>query len=334
MPRSHDGFIRLILVQPFVEHVARSGVDPRPALATLGLNQQMLLDPTATVHAEIVYGLCNALADLSRTPHLGSEVGQKFDLSTWPPIAAAATASTAVGGFLINYLMQVPQESSSVKHALTVQADRARYGVSRLVQTDNPPVQVDGFGIALHLRLLQMAMGSAWMPQDVLVETAYPQAVPRGFMGVRLARTEDPALTISFPSDWLNAQLELRASAGLPPPTAKEPDMSIVAALRSAARPLLWDGKLNARDLAQALGLDQRRLEAALRLHQTTAARELKRLKIEIAQQNLADTTLSISEIGQSVGYSDQSHFARFFRSQTGKTPQEYRLSRIAADRG
>ena len=327
MPHTQDGFIRLILVQPFVEHIEQRGFDPRPALATVGVSKKMLRDPSATVHAEIVYGLCNTLAGLSEISHLGCEVGQQFDLATWPPIAASAQATDRVDAFLYNYLMQVPQESSSVKHTLTVEAEHASYRVSRLVPTDNPPRQVDGFGIALHLRLLKTAMGPAWMPQDVLVETGYPEAVPRGFMGVRLARTETPSLTFSFPSDWLNAALNLRAKVGAPSAEAAEPDMSIVAALRSAARPLLWKDKLTAQDLAVALGLDQRRLEAALKLHQTTPARELKRLKIEVAQQALADLSRSIAEIGQSLGYADQSHFARFFRSQTGLSPQAYRRS-------
>lgn len=332
MPRTQDGFIRLVLVQPFVEHIERSGADPRPALATLGLSKQMLRNPNATVHAEIIYGLCNALAEQAEIPHLGCEVGQQFDLSIWPPIAAAAKASGKVGGFLANYLMQVPQESSSVKHTLIVEADRASYGVSRLVRTENPPRQVDGFGIAMHLRLLKTAMGPTWMAQDVLVETAYPEAVPRGFMGVRLARVENPTLTISFPPEWLKTDLKLRAKAETSPPATDEPDMSIVAALRSAARPLLWKGKLTSQDLARALGLGQRRLEAALRLHRTTPAREVKRLKIEVAQEALADDELSIGDVGLRLGYADQSHFARFFRSQTGQSPQEFRRSLEPSD--
>ncbi|WP_164658523.1 AraC family transcriptional regulator [Tropicibacter sp. Alg240-R139] len=327
MPSTHDGFIRLILVQPFLEHIERTGTDPRPALTTLGLSKQMLRDSNTTVHAEIIYGLCNTLAEQSEIPHLGCEVGQQFDLSVWPPIATAARTSDKVGAFLINYLMQVPQESSSVRHKLVVEADRASYSVNRLVRTENPPRQVDGFGIALHLRLLKTAMGPAWMPQDVLVETAFPEAVPRGFMGARLARTENPALTFSFPSEWLNAELKLRAKERALPPAKNEPDMSIVAALRSAARPLLWKDKLTSQDLSRALGLDQRRLEAALRLHQTTPAREVKRLKIEIAREALADESLSVGDVGHSIGYADQSHFARFFRSQTGQSPQEFRQS-------
>lgn len=328
MPRTHDGFIRLILAQPFVEHVEHRGIEPRPALTKLGLSKRMLQDPNATVHAEIIYGLCNALADLSDLPHLGCEVAQHFDLTTWPPVAAAAQKSDTVGGFFINYLMQVPQESSSVKHALQIDADRATYSVHRLVPTQNPPRQVDGFGIALHLRLLKAAMGPAWMPQEVLVETAYPKSVPRGFMGARLARTESATLTFSFPSEWLNSQLTFEAKPGAHVNAVAEPDMSIVSALRAAARPLLWKDKLTSQDIAASLGLSPRRLESALKLHQTTPAREVKRLKIELAQQALADPKQSVAEIGLSLGYADQSHFARFFRSQTGQSPLEFRRAR------
>ncbi len=325
MKQGSDGFIRVILVLPFVRYVEQQGKNAAPILKSMGLDTQMMQNPKATVHAEIVYGLCNALADLAETPHLGCQIGEKLDLSRWSPVAEAARQSRTVGEFLSNFLMRVPQETSAVRHTLTIEASRVTYTVKRLTQTQNPPVQIDGFGIALNLRLLHMAVGEGWFPEHVMFETAFPESVPRGYMGVRIARTETTDLAMSFPPEWLQFPLEIDVAPEALPKQYSEPDLSIIAALRSAAMPLMDNRSVGLHELSDALGLQPKSLEAALRIHKTTVSREIKGLRIDLAKEALANSSQTVSEIGRSLGYADQSHFARFFRSQTNQSPQQFR---------
>jgi transcriptional regulator of acetoin/glycerol metabolism/AraC-like DNA-binding protein len=53
----------------------------------------------------------------------------------------------------------------------------------------------------------------------------------------------------------------------------------------------------------------------------------LTRKRVERAQDMLAHTTLSLSEIAYAVGFSDQSHLARHFRQMFGVTPGQFRWS-------
>ena len=48
---------------------------------------------------------------------------------------------------------------------------------------------------------------------------------------------------------------------------------------------------------------------------------------LRTAKQLLADEELSISQVSQELGFEYPQHFVRFFKSQTGKTPSEYRRS-------
>lgn len=310
MTQVSDGFIRVVLVLPFVRYVEQRGKSAKPVLKALGLDARMLRDPNAIIHAEIVYGLCNALADYSGISHLGCRVGEQLDLVGWSPVAEAARQSRTVGEFLCSYLMRIPQETSSVQHALRVEADRANYTVRRLVKTHNPPRQVDGFGIALHLRLLNMAVGNAWAPEQVMIETAFPEAIPRAYMGVRVARTESPELALSFPTNWLQAPLNLDAAVETRTNPDGKPDLSIIAALRSAALPLMEKHPVRLHDLSEALGLEPKRLEAALRLKKTTLAREIRSLRVDLAKDKLSNSAQTVAQIGRSLGYEDQSHFA------------------------
>lgn len=51
----------------------------------------------------------------------------------------------------------------------------------------------------------------------------------------------------------------------------------------------------------------------------------IRKRRIEKAIQLLADPTLSLMDIAYLSGFSDQSHFTRIFKKQTGENPSEYR---------
>jgi AraC-like DNA-binding protein len=53
----------------------------------------------------------------------------------------------------------------------------------------------------------------------------------------------------------------------------------------------------------------------------------LTKRRVERAQEMLAQTDLSLSEIAYAAGFSDQSHLARHFRHMVGTTPREFRSS-------
>ena len=46
------------------------------------------------------------------------------------------------------------------------------------------------------------------------------------------------------------------------------------------------------------------------------------------AKRQLVFTNLAIGEIAYDLAFADPSHFGRFFKKQTGKTPQEFRAGR------
>jgi AraC family transcriptional activator of pobA len=56
-----------------------------------------------------------------------------------------------------------------------------------------------------------------------------------------------------------------------------------------------------------------------------TAGHLLRRRVLAEAKHQLVFTTQPIQEISQKLGFADQSHFARFFRRQTGTAPHEFR---------
>jgi AraC family transcriptional regulator len=56
--------------------------------------------------------------------------------------------------------------------------------------------------------------------------------------------------------------------------------------------------------------------------------RYILRSRVQRAEQMLATTKLSISEIATNVGFADQSHFTKAFRRFVGATPKRWREDR------
>ena len=87
--------------------------------------------------------------------------------------------------------------------------------------------------------------------------------------------------------------------------------------------------------LSEAIDLTMLAAAAGLSMHHfarqfkqstgVTPHRYLTQKRVERAQQMLAQTDLSLSEIAYAAGFSDQSHLARHFRHILGTTPREFR---------
>jgi len=77
---------------------------------------------------------------------------------------------------------------------------------------------------------------------------------------------------------------------------------------------------------AREIGLTPKRVNELLREKmRTTVSKLLYRLMLIEAKRELYHRQLSVKEIAYGLGFSDQSYFARFFKKQTGLTPEAFR---------
>ena len=78
--------------------------------------------------------------------------------------------------------------------------------------------------------------------------------------------------------------------------------------------------------LAEVVGLSQSHLARCFRArHGVTIPRYLLTRRVELAQQLLITTDLSIREIGRRVGWPDPQRFNKQFRRITGRSPSAFR---------
>lgn len=331
--QTQEGFIRLANVALFSDHVLAQGINPEPAFTAHALSLSSIKTPNVFVHADVIYGLTNALADVAKDTCLGLHVGERFNFEDWPPFAQALASSRTLVEFLTRYIQMVPTEVNTVHHSLLVGPDRATYRVERLYPPEVPPVQVTGFGCAQYIRIFRAVTGTDWDATDVTLASRYTGAIPPGYQGTRIATSADPGLQISFPVAWLFRELNPVIEIAQGTNATGSPEVTLVVALRSVVKDHLDQPDLGADAVARLLGLKADRLVKALKHNKTTLPKEIKRLKIDRAKEMLRANQHSIAQIGSALGYPDNAHFTRFFRSQTGMTPRAFREASLPKDK-
>ncbi|MBY6083812.1 MULTISPECIES: AraC family transcriptional regulator [Ruegeria] len=324
--REHsEGFVRLSLAAPFLQYLTERKINPQPALDQVGLKAELMTNPSVFVHSELVYGLVNAFSEVSGDRYLGLNVGEAFDLQGWPPFAQALQSTKTLFEFFTRFVELVPQESNSVRHSLVIEADKATYRIERQQEPTVPPIQVTGFGAAIYVRLLQTVVGESWDSSRVRWESRYINGLPIDYKGIEVGLGTDPGMQISFPVEWLFLHHVSEGSAKPIASLRQDEEVTVVAALRSVLRDKLDETDLGPEMVAGMLGIQPERFLKALQKQGTTLPREIKRLRIDVAKEHLKQNQMTIAEIGLMLGYSDKSHFTRFFRGQTGMTPTKFR---------
>jgi|SRR5579884_1416257 len=89
---------------------------------------------------------------------------------------------------------------------------------------------------------------------------------------------------------------------------------------------------LDIRALAREVGVHPVHLSRTFRrAYKVNAGDYVHRRRVQQACRLLRESRSSIATIAEELGYADQSHFSRVFRSVTGTTPGRYRASNVTA---
>jgi AraC family transcriptional regulator len=100
----------------------------------------------------------------------------------------------------------------------------------------------------------------------------------------------------------------------------------------SAARDLLnanFSDPVNLVQLAHTVGVHPTHLARSFKRHYSTTVGEyIRRLRLDWATKQLAETDDSLADIAAAAGFYDQSHFSHTFKQYTGLTPAEFRAAK------
>jgi AraC-like DNA-binding protein len=217
------------------------------------------------------------------------------------------------------------QQSPTVRFWLETAEDQAR-ACLLLPSTPEEPGHAIGETRTLRLieNIIRAFVGHDFVPTRVLLASrpSNLQFDLESAYGGAPVRTGQPYGAIEFPRVLLGSK---HITVGLSSAGADGPNATLSEALELCLPPYLLEGYPHAALAAEITGYTMRTLQRKLAEEGTTYSNIVDRARCRVAISQLQGRDLSLVELSERLGYSEQSAFSRAFRRWTGLSPGEYR---------
>ncbi|MEN5152529.1 AraC family transcriptional regulator [Pseudomonas orientalis] len=316
-----------------VKALEMDGLDCRALFKQLGLDYADLSNPDARFAQDAMTRLWQRAVELSGNPAIGLNMGKVARPASFHVAGYALMSSnTLADGFrrLVRY-QRIIAESADLSFRLLPEG----YALILTVHGDHlPPTRQSAeASLASALALCGWLTGRTLQPHKVMLQGDQP---------VDLAPYKEvfhAPLEFNAPYDALIFE---QADMDAPLPTANEAmaqlhdrfageylarfsESRVTHKARQVLCRLLPQGEPKREVVAQTLHLSQRTLQRRLQEEGTSFQALLDDTRRELAEQYLAQPSMTLLEIAYLLGFADPSNFFRAFRRWFDATPGEYR---------
>jgi AraC-like DNA-binding protein len=314
--------------------LATFGLTVEPLLAELGLARDLLDDADNILHTRSAAELLALCAARTGCEHIGLLLGRTTRPAHLGLVGTLMENSRDLGSALRNLVLALPLNSRAVLPSFSVSAGMATLGITLAFSAEVGRAYGQDFCMAQGRSLIQALLGVPWSPSEVLLAHAAPQDRRPWQQWFRCAVTFDAATTaLVFPEAWLSQRLRgADPQAGLTIKrllrTEAQSEKEFVLFCRRAIVALLVEHKVSVDSVAEAMGIHRRTLNRRLAAEGTSVQALLAEVRLGVARQLLEDTAMPMSDIADTLNYSETSTFSRQFRGWTGSTPLGWRRER------
>lgn len=239
------------------------------------------------------------------------------------PLTHAVTLGDAIRAMCTSYVRQVPMNQLG----LTVEAPLAWFWRRRVCDIRDWPGNepAEQYSLSSMLQVIQAAAGPDWLPERLKVEcscSGWPAATSR-LPGVRI-QYDQPLLALAIPVPLLSLPVSIKAlpAAGR---DCEPPGADFQSSLRQVLEPWLVGGLPTQAIAAEMLRTTPRTLHRRLAEEGASWRGIVNDIKFARAVARLQEGRSTVGEIAEELGYSDITHFTRFFRHRAGIPPSAYR---------
>ena len=315
------------------------GLDPQHMLRRAGIDPKSLVDPDARIPGGPVARLLEDSARESGCMAFGLLIAESRRLSHLGAVSLlirhAGTARDAIEAFIAFQT----HFSEAFAFSLEIVGDTAilHTGITgELAQR-----QIVEGAMAIVAYAIGEVTDGGWHPECVHFIHAAPDDVTihRRVFRCRLAFGEEfygftfAAALLDAPNAAAEEVMARHARRYLELLTPPPGDQSVSEEARRALYLLLPVGRGTLLQTAANLGLHPKSLQRQLEKEGRTFAELLNEVRRELALRYLADSTHSITAVGQMIGYASPSSFTRWFSGELGTSPALWRAGRHEGNR-
>lgn len=307
------------------------GVDVRDVLRVCGLPDTALDDPERALSPEKYGDFLEACVRATNCPHFALLVGQRVSWANFGPVGGLLRNAPVLGDALRDIVANHQRLARGSMVYLFPMKDEIIFGYlayqSGVSKTSHLFYDLVVAGLCSIIRML-----SGVSPVEVLIarDTPIDPSPYLRYYSAPVRFNADASGLILRKSDLqrpifganpiarrrFQEQVNKYWAVGAP---------SIIARIQRAIMPNILLGKLSVSNVARAQAMHARTLNRRLEAEGTTFRAEVERLRYEVAQQLLANTRISVTEISNALRYSNVSAFSRSFQRWSGISPSECR---------
>ncbi|MFD0979990.1 AraC family transcriptional regulator [Tropicimonas aquimaris] len=324
--------VKVSVLRPFVSEMRSRGVDPEPVFESVGLSEEMTLDPELSIHVMVITQFVESAAYAAGDNFLGARVGSSLNLDGWPLLADAEARASTVGDYLSIFVSTANTIASSAEEFLHLDGSNVTLGERRAFQPTILPAQNDAFMAALGWSILRRALQDRLDPSKVTVVVSDPKALPSDFDLMHPIKGDRMGFRLRFPSSWLATPFEHEEANNCFKAAPDSGTPEFVGSFRQMLRAHVGMGNLSAPECAALASMSQQQLKRRLAAFGTDISSEIDVVRQEYARVALSASDRSIADIAAALGFADPANFTRAFRRVNGLTPTQFRKSRRALD--
>lgn len=325
-------FVRASALSDFAAYATHQGLQPETLLLSAGLPRDLEAHPESLISYRKLLGLLDQCELESRNRMFSLQYGLYQGVNVFGPLLYLIRNANTVREALVDLAGYYHVHSGAGQVRFE---ESSEHGILSYTITD-PAVFGARHGAELALgvgiQLMRMLLGKRWQPTRALLQHAQ---VAEGGQYRRLI-----GLTPIFNSACNGVMVE--AALLSTPLHAADPALHRLIqqhieslALKSAQqlpdlvqqllRSFMPDGRATIEQIADYMTLSTRTLQRQLEEEGTTFQALLSSTRQTMACRYLQDSAISISQLADLLGYSDQSAFSRAFQRWYGTSPREWR---------
>ena len=303
------------------------GVAVAPLLADAGLPPDTFQNPERREPVDRLLRLLVRSAEQSRCPHFGLLLGEPVQPLALGAVGRLLAGAPSVERALRGLIMNLHLNGEAVVPALTVSLDSACLSITPYVDHPRGNDQLGDLSLAIATNILRFLCGPRWSPSLVTFAHREPADLrPYAAFFKAPLRFGQATSAVKFAVAWLAHRPDTSqagAAVRAPLPVAEDLDLPIRA--RRAIIGGIAQGVVGVDSVASFVGLSKRTLNRRLAERGTSTKELIAEVRVQIAQQLMRDTDLSLADIAATTCYSDVAAFSRAFSARVGLSPAAWR---------
>ena len=323
--------VRAAALTNYFDVAQQVGLNPLPLLSNAGLSRAILDNPDHKIPASAVVTLLEDSARAADCQSFGLRMAETRQISDFGAVGLLITHQPT----LREVLLALINYRHLLNEALTLHvSDVGKQIIIRQEVVTDPPMysrQATELALGVLSRAGNALLGSHWKPERALFLHEAPSDLQlhRRIFRCKLEFGSEyngficAAADLDYPCSAANPALA-RYAEQLLQSLPKAGDRSIESEVHEAIYLLMPMGRATVEQVAQSLAMNVRTLQRQLEEHGVTFSGLVNTVRRELAVRYIEGGQHSLGHVAELLGYSTQTSFTRWFKTEFGVAPTHW----------